>query len=65
MFTLNESNLDRAIRIIVGLFLLLVTSLLFGVWQWIFGVAATYLIITGLAGVDLFYRAIGVNTLEG
>ena len=65
MFTLNESNLDRAIRILLGLFLLLVTTLLFGIWQWIFGFVGVYLCITGLLGYDLIYRAIGVNTLEG
>jgi len=65
MFTLNESNLDRAIRIILGLFLLIVTTLLFGIWQWIFGIVSVYLCVTGLLGYDLIYRAIGVNTLEG
>lgn len=65
MFTLNESNLDRAMRIFLGLFVLIVTTLLFGIWQWIFGAVGVYLCVTGLIGYDLIYRAIGLNTLEG
>ena len=65
MFTINESNIDRAIRIFMGLFLLVVTTLLFGVWQWVVGIVATILIVTGVTGVSLLYRLMDINTLEG
>jgi hypothetical protein len=65
MFVINESNLDRAIRIFVGLFLLIVTSLLFGPWQWAFGAASMLLLLTGIMGFSPLYRLIGANTLEG
>jgi hypothetical protein len=64
MSAINESNLDRAIRIFVGLFLLVVTTLLFGVWQWIFGAASVFLLLTGISGYSPLYRLIGVNTLD-
>jgi len=65
MFKINESNIDRAIRIFMGLFLLAVTTLLFGVWQWVVGIAATILIVTGVTGMSLLYRLMDINTLEG
>jgi Protein of unknown function (DUF2892) len=64
MFTVNESNLDRAIRIFVGLFLLLATTLLFGVWQWVFGAVSALLLATGIMGYSPLYRLIGVNSLD-
>jgi hypothetical protein len=48
----------------VGLFLLVVTTLLFGVWQWIFGAASVFLLLTGISGYSPLYRLIGVNTLD-
>jgi Protein of unknown function (DUF2892) len=65
MFKINESNIDRAIRIFMGLFLLAVTTLLFGAWQWVVGIVATILIVTGVTGMSLLYRLIDINTLEG
>jgi hypothetical protein len=64
MVAINESNLDRAIRIFVGLFLLLAATLLYGVWQWMFGVASALLLLTGSIGFSPLYRLIGVNTLN-
>jgi DUF2892 family protein len=64
MFTINESNLDRAIRIFVGLFLLLAATLLYGAWQWVFGAASAFLLLTGIVGFSPVYRLIGVNTLD-
>jgi hypothetical protein len=64
MFTINESNLDRATRIFFGLFLLIVATLLFGVWQWVFGAASALLLLTGILGISPLYRLIGVNTLD-
>ena len=65
MFKINESNIDRAIRIFMGLFLLAVTTLLFGVWQLVVGIVAAILIVTGVTGMSLLYRLMDINTLEG
>jgi hypothetical protein len=64
MVATNESSLDRAIRIFVGLFLLFATTLLFGMWQWVFGAASVLLLLTGSVGFSPLYRLIGVNTLD-
>jgi uncharacterized membrane protein YccC len=64
MVAINESNLDRAIRIFVGFFLLLVATLLYGAWQWMFGAASALLLLTGIIGFSPLYRLIGVNTLD-
>ena len=64
MFAINAGDLDRAIRILVGLFLLYASTLLFGVWQWVFGAAGVFLLLTGSAGFSPLYHLIGVNTLD-
>lgn len=64
MFTINESNLDRATRIFLGLFLLIATILLFGVWQWVFGIVGVLLLLTGITGFSPLYRLLMVNTLD-
>jgi hypothetical protein len=64
MFTINESNLDRAIRIFLGLSLLIATTLLFGIWQWVFGAASVFLLLTGITGFSPLYRLLVVNTLD-
>ena len=64
MAAINESNLDRAIRILVGLFLLFVATLLYGVWQWMFGAASALLLLTGVLGFSPLYRLIDINTLD-
>jgi hypothetical protein len=65
MFKINESNIDRAIRFLLGLFLLVVATLLFGIWQWVVGIVAAILIVTGITGMCLFYHLMDINTLEG
>jgi Protein of unknown function (DUF2892) len=64
MVAINESNLDRALRILIGLFLLVVATLLFGVWQWVFGAASALLLLTGIMGFSPLYRLIDINTLD-
>jgi hypothetical protein len=64
VFIVNESNLDRATRIFLGLFLLIATTFLFGVWQWIFGVVGMFLLLTGITGFSPLYRLLMVNTLD-
>jgi hypothetical protein len=64
MFAINESPLDRALRFFVGLFLLYAGTLLFGVWQWVFGAAGALLLLTAIMGFSPLYRLIGVNTLN-
>jgi hypothetical protein len=64
MFATNQSSLDRAIRIFVGVFLLFATTLLFGVWQWIFGAAGALLLLTGSIGFSPLYHLLGVNSLD-
>lgn len=54
----NEGNLDRALRIIIGLALIAGALMGYGVWMWI-GVIP---LVTGLIGFCPLYKIIGLNT---
>lgn len=59
----NESGVDRTVRVLLGLLLLVAAVVgLTGVWQWIAGAVAGVLLLTGLGGVCLLYRLAGIST---
>lgn len=61
MFKLNVGSIDRILRIVVGLGLILATSFgLIGVWGWI-GVIP---LVTGLFQFCPLYRILGLNTCK-
>ncbi len=55
----NEGNLDRILRVIVGLALV---SLVFWGPQTAFGWVGLILIVTGVVGMCPIYSILGVNT---
>jgi hypothetical protein len=63
MFTVNESTLDRGIRLVAGLILLtLVFMTLTGIWQIVAAVAGLILLATGAIGFCPLYALFGVTT---
>lgn len=59
----NESQADRAIRIIVGAILALASYLYAaGTLQVVLYVVAFILLATGITGVCLIYKALGIKT---
>lgn len=63
MFAQNEGTLDRGIRAIVGIVLLIATFMgLSGLWQIIAGVVAVVLLATAIFGVCPLYSVLGINT---
>ena len=63
MLRVNESNTERALRIFLGLFLLLGSMLLFGPWHWMAGAMSLILLVTGLTGFCPLYRLADITTL--
>lgn len=59
MFTLNESNTDRAVRVVAGIVLL---SMIFVGPKSLWGLVGLVPLLTGLAGFCPLYRLLGVNT---
>lgn len=59
MFTLNESNTDRIVRVLAGLVLL---SMIFVGPKSLWGLVGLVPLLTGLAGFCPLYRLVGVNT---
>jgi Inner membrane protein YgaP-like, transmembrane domain len=65
MLTLNESLLDRAIRIVLGLILVIAAvSGSIGVWTWAAGMVGFILLATGAVGFCPLYRLFDVNTRQ-
>ena len=64
MIYLNQSNLDRSIRIIVGLSMLIAgwTHLVTGVWGIALEIFGWVPLITGLVGWCPVYALLGVST---
>ncbi len=63
MWNQNESMLDRSIRGIIGLALLIgAIFALSGIWQWVVGIIAAILLITGITGICPGYKLFGVST---
>jgi uncharacterized membrane protein HdeD (DUF308 family) len=63
MFEQNESNLDKKIRLVVGVVaLLLAMFVLTGTMQTIAYVVGVIAILTGLTGFCLLYKLFGIST---
>jgi hypothetical protein len=63
MFTANESTLDRGIRLVAGLILLvLVFTILTGIWQIVAAVAGLILLATAAIGFCPLYALFGITT---
>lgn len=63
---LNESPLDRAIRIVLGavLILLIVYLELDPTVKWILGIAGAILLVTGITGFCLLYKLFKLDTTK-
>lgn len=59
MLTTNESGLDRAIRVVLGVVLL---SLVFAGPKTLWGLLGLIPLITGAVGFCPFYRLLGIST---
>ncbi len=63
MFTRNEGDFDRMLRILIGIGFLVVAFLVLpGMWQWIGGLIGAILLVTGITGVCPAYRLLRINT---
>lgn len=63
--TQNESELDRIIRAVVGVILLLVGySIEMGVWQVVLYVLGGVAVITSLTGFCMLYKILGISTIS-
>ncbi|MBS1270969.1 MAG: hypothetical protein MAGBODY4_00098 [Candidatus Marinimicrobia bacterium] len=63
---MNENNIDRFIRVILGVILLaLAIFSLQGTLAWIIGIVGGIVLVTGITGFCLIYKLIGVSTLKG
>ena len=63
MFQKNESDLDKKIRLVVGVVaLLLAAFVLMGTAQTVAYVIGVVAILTGLTGFCLLYKLFGINT---
>jgi hypothetical protein len=62
MLAKNESQLDRAIRLIVGLVLLIIGSYVSGWLQWVLWILAIYALLTAALGACGLYKIFGWNT---
>jgi len=63
MFTQNESGLDRSLRAIIGIVLvvLMFTSIT-GVWLWVAGIVAAILLVTAAVGFCPLYSLLHIST---
>jgi hypothetical protein len=61
--TANVGNIDRALRIIIGLALLASAyEALTGVWIWLAAAVGAVLTVTALIGICPAYSLFGINT---
>jgi len=62
---MNENNIDRIVRVILGVILLAVAIFsLQGTVAWILGIIGGIVLVTGITGFCLIYKLIGVSTLQ-
>jgi hypothetical protein len=60
---LNESRLDRAIRVVLGIALLGIgIGLLHGILEILFIIVGAIALVTGITGFCALYRLLGLNT---
>ena len=62
MFSRNEGNVDRALRVIAGIILI---SLVFVGPQTVWGWIGLVPLVTGLVGTCPVYSLLGINTCGG
>ena len=60
----NEGQIDRAIRVVLGLLILIFAFKVGGVLKLLVGLVALILLITGVVGVCPAYFLIKINTLN-
>ena len=62
--TLNEGPVDRIIRVIVGVAMLILgfAGIASGVWMWIAYLAGAILLVTGIVGFCPLYRLFKIST---
>lgn len=60
----NLGNMDRTLRVILGLVALgvVVAGVTAGAWSWILGVVGAVLVVTGAVRVCPLYAAFGIRT---
>jgi Flp pilus assembly protein TadB len=62
MFTQNESGLDRALRAIIGIALVVAMFYLTGAWVWAAGIVAAVLLVTAAVGFCPLYALLRIST---
>lgn len=63
MFTQNESGLDRTLRAIIGIALvILMFTYLTGAWLWVAGIVAAVLLVTAAVGYCPLYALLRIST---
>ncbi|MCX7725716.1 MAG: DUF2892 domain-containing protein [Chitinispirillaceae bacterium] len=60
----NEGKIDRVIRAVLGILLLILGFMLSGVYKIIILIAAAILIITAITGFCGLYAVLGINTCK-
>lgn len=60
----NEGQIDRAVRVVLGLLILIFAFKVSGVLKLLVGLVALILLITGVVGVCPAYFLIKINTLN-
>lgn len=61
----NQSDIERVIRGIVGLVLLILTIFVSGVLQIVLAIVGAILLATGIVGFCPLYKILGRNTRDG
>jgi len=62
--TTNEGSVDRIVRAIVGVALLVVAfaGMVTGAWAWVLGIVGAVLLVTGAVGFCPIYSVLGMRT---
>lgn len=62
--TTNEGSVDRIVRAIVGVALLVVAfaGMVTGAWAWVLGIVGAVLLVTGAVGFCPLYGVLGMRT---
>lgn len=60
----NEGTLDRILRVVLGLILLILALLqvVGGIWLWVAAIVGAILLVTGLVGFCPLYTLLKINT---